>query len=206
LEEALFRHRLARNPRDFTANLNLGAVLLSRLNAPAAITALETAVAAGPASLEARNMLGLALARVGRTREAIGQYQMALKLKPDSASARFNLANAQIKAGALDAAIDNLHQVLARFPGDPQPTARLEEALAMRASQLASQQQWALAEARYRELVERVPGSTGLRNDLAEVLLREGHPAEAAEQYRQALALDPNNQTARKGREAAEGR
>jgi Flp pilus assembly protein TadD len=51
-----------------------------------------------------------------------------------------------------------------------------------------------------------VPGSTGLRNDLAEVLLREGHPAEAAEQYRQALALDPNNQTARKGREAAEGR
>jgi tetratricopeptide (TPR) repeat protein len=206
LEEALFRHRLARNPRDFTANLNLGAVLLSRLNAPAAITALETAVAAGPASLEARTMLGLALARVGRTREAIGQYQMALKLKPDSASARFNLANAQIKAGALDAAIDNLHQVLARFPGDPQPTARLEEALAMRASQLASQQQWALAEARYRELVERVPGSTGLRNDLAEVLLREGHPAEAAEQYRQALALDPNNQTARKGREAAEGR
>jgi len=206
LEEALLRHRLAKNPRDFTANLNLGAVLLSRLNAPAAIAALETAAAANPASLEAHNMLGLALARVGRTHEAIAQYQMALKLKPNSASARFNLANAQIKAGDLDAAIDNLHQVLAAFPNDPQPTARLEEALAQRASQLAAQQQWAQAEARYRELVERVPGLAGLRNDLAEVLMREGRNSEAAEQYRQALAIDPDDQTARKGLEAVGGR
>jgi tetratricopeptide (TPR) repeat protein len=206
LEEALLRHRLAKNPRDFTANLNLGAVLLSRLNAAAAITALETAAAANPASLEAHNMLGLALARVGRTHEAIAQYQMALKLKPNSASARFNLANAQIKAGDLDAAIDNLHQVLAAFPNDPQPSARLEEALAQRASQLAAQQQWAQAEARYRELVERVPGLAGLRNDLAEVLMREGRNSEAAEQYRQALAIDPDNQTARKGLEAVGGR
>ncbi|MGP8247575.1 MAG: tetratricopeptide repeat protein [Bryobacteraceae bacterium] len=206
LEEALLRHRLARNPRDFTANLNLGAVLLSRLNAPAAITALETAADADPASLEAHNMLGLALARVGRTREAVAQYQMALKLKPDSASARFNLANAQIKAGDLDAAIDNLHQVLAAFPSDPQPTARLEEALALRGSQLATQGQWAQAEVRYRELVERVPGSAELHNDLAQVMLRESHGAEAAAEFRQALALDPNNQTARQGLEGLGGR
>jgi tetratricopeptide (TPR) repeat protein/mono/diheme cytochrome c family protein len=206
LEEALLRHRLAKKPRDFTANLNLGAVLLSRLNAPAAVTALQTAVAADPTSFEARNMLGLALARVGRTGEAIAEFQVALKLKPGSASARFNLANGQIKAGDLDAAIDNLHQALALLPGDPQPTERLEEALAIRAGQLASQEKWAEAETRYRELVERVPRSAGLRNDFAEVLRREGHTTEAAEQYRQALTLDPNNQIARQGLEALHGR
>jgi Flp pilus assembly protein TadD len=51
-------------------------------------------------------MLDLALAQVGRTREAVAQYRAALKLKPHNASARFNLANAEIKAGDLDAAID----------------------------------------------------------------------------------------------------
>jgi Flp pilus assembly protein TadD len=55
-------------------------------------------------------------------------------------------------------------------------------------------------------LIERVPDLAGLRNDLAEVLMREGRNSEAAEQYRRALALDPNNETARKGLEAVEGR
>ena len=205
LEEAVLRHRLARDPRNFTANLNLGAVLLSRLNAAAAIAPLETAVTAGPGSLEAHNMLGAALARVGRTREAIVQFQAALKLAPGSASARFNLANAQVKAGDLDHAIDNLHQVLALVPNDPQPAARLEEALALRASQLAGEQQWARAESCYRELVERVPNRAALHDDLAEVLVHEGHTAEAANQYHQALALDPDDQTARQALAAVEG-
>jgi tetratricopeptide (TPR) repeat protein len=135
LEEAVLRHRNDKNPRDFTANLNLGAVLVSRLNAPGAITVLETALAIDPRSSEAHNMLGLTLAQVGRTHEAVAQYRAALKLKPDNASARFNLANAEIKAGDLDAAIDNLHEVLVALPDDVQAGARLKQALALRAGQ-----------------------------------------------------------------------
>ena len=79
LEEAVMRHRLERNPRDFQANLNLGAVLLSRLNTQGAVTALRTAVALQPSSVEAHSMLGLALDRVGIAGEAAKEYQTALK-------------------------------------------------------------------------------------------------------------------------------
>ena len=129
LEEAVMRHRLERNPRDFQANLNLGAIMLSRLNAQGAVTMLRTAVALQPSSVEAHSMLGLALDRVGIAGDAAKEYQAALKLKPGYAPARLNLANSQIKAGHLDEAIQNLRQILAANPADPAAKARLVEAL-----------------------------------------------------------------------------
>ena len=132
LEEAVIRHRLDKNPKDFAANLNLGAVLLSRLNAAAAVSALEIAVATEPSRAEARNMLGLALGLVGRAREALAEFEAALRLRPDYMAARFNLANAQIKSGNLDDAIANLRQVVAANPSDPLPKQRLDEALRAR--------------------------------------------------------------------------
>jgi tetratricopeptide (TPR) repeat protein len=132
LEEAVMRHRLDKNPKDFSANFNLGAVMLSRLNAAGAVGALQTAVTAEPKRAEARNMLGLALERVGRTAEALAEYEIALKLQPDYVAARFNLANSQMKAGRLEEAIANLRLVVAANPDDPLPRLKLEEALAAR--------------------------------------------------------------------------
>jgi hypothetical protein len=128
LQQALMQHRLVRNPTDFEANFNLGAVMLSRLNAAGAVTALRTAVQEEPKRADARNMLGLALATIGRTAEAIEEYESALRLRPDYASARFNLANAQVKAGRLKEAIANYRQVVAANPGDALPRQRLAEA------------------------------------------------------------------------------
>ena len=132
LEEAVIRHRLEKNPKDFTSNLNLGAVMLARLNAAGAVSALETAVAADPGRAEARNMLGLALARVGRAAEAMAEFTIALRLRPDYSAARFNLANSQVRAGELDEAIENLRRVVAANPSDPLPRSRLDNALAAR--------------------------------------------------------------------------
>ena len=129
LEEAVMHHRLERNPRDFQANLNLGAIMLSRLNAQGAVTMLRTAVALQPSSVEAHSMLGLALDRVGIAREAAAEYQAALKLNPGYTPARLNLANSQIKAGQMEDAIANLRQILTANPTDPAAKARLEEAL-----------------------------------------------------------------------------
>jgi hypothetical protein len=140
LEEAAIRHRLEKDPKDFTANFNLGAVLLSRLDARGAVGPLEAAVAANPAQPEARNMLGLALARVGRVSEALAEFTIALKLRPGYAAARFNLANSQIQAGKLDEAIANLRQVVAANPADPLPRGRLEAALAARRARDAGRQ------------------------------------------------------------------
>jgi tetratricopeptide (TPR) repeat protein len=129
LEEAVIHHKLDRNPKDFTANMNLGAVMLSRLNAAGAVGPLESAVAADPRRPEARAMLGLALQQIGRAADAVTQFEAALQLRPDFVAARFNLANAQLRTGNLDAAIQNLRQVVAANPNDPLPKQRLEKAL-----------------------------------------------------------------------------
>ena len=48
----------------------------------------------GSSTWLARNNLGTAFLQQGRTNEAIKQYQEALRLKPDFAQARDNLARA----------------------------------------------------------------------------------------------------------------
>jgi Tfp pilus assembly protein PilF/mono/diheme cytochrome c family protein len=130
LQEALLRHRLEKDPNDFEANFNLGAVLLSRLNAQDAVEKLKTAVRVEPSRADAHNMLGLALAGTGRSPEAIQQFEAALKINSDLATARFNLANVLVKAGRLDEAIADYRQVIQAFPNDPLPKRKLAEALA----------------------------------------------------------------------------
>jgi Flp pilus assembly protein TadD len=166
LEEAVLQHRLQRNPRDFQANLNLGAVMLSRLNTQGAVTALRTAVAVQPGSVEAHSMLGLALDRLGIAGEAATQYQAALKLQPDYAPARLNLANSQIKAGKFDDAIENLHQILAANPNDSAVKTRLSDAFTRRAHKYAQAGQRDEAIADLKNALELDPSNETARKDL----------------------------------------
>ena len=128
LQEAVMRHRLEKDPDDFTARMNLGAVLLSRLRPQDAVGMLQSAVKLDPSRSEARNMLGLALAQTGRTREAADQFSLALKTSPDFFSARVNLAAIELKLGALDDAIANLKILAAAQPQNETIRQRLAEA------------------------------------------------------------------------------
>jgi hypothetical protein len=132
LEEALMRHRLEKYPHDYWAHLKLGSVMLARLNAAGAEPMLEAATRINPGKPEAHNLLGAALARLGRTREATAQFEIALREQPDYQNARYNLANAQVKAGKLDEAIANFRQVVAAFPNDADAKERLAQALEAR--------------------------------------------------------------------------
>ncbi|HXW63185.1 MAG TPA: tetratricopeptide repeat protein [Candidatus Acidoferrales bacterium] len=118
LEEAMMRHRLEKYPRDYSARLWLGALMLSRLNPAGAVDETAEAVRIEPKQAEGHNWYGIALAAVGRLQEAIVQFRIALTIQPDYTSARYNLAKALVKSGRLDEAERDFSDVVAADPND----------------------------------------------------------------------------------------
>jgi hypothetical protein len=132
LAETWMRHRVAKYPTDFSSNLQLGALALSRLDAAGAASALAVAVRAKPEDPIAHNLYGSALQTLGRSREALEQFQIAVRQKGDFVNARYNLARALIKAGRLDEAVENLRAVVAAYPNDQAAREYLVKAVAAR--------------------------------------------------------------------------
>lgn len=116
LQEAVMRHRLEKDPGDFAAHLNLGALMLARFNSQGAISMLEAASRIDPTRPEPHDMLGVALQSVGRNSEAIVQFRLASAARPDYVNARYNLAHALAKSGKLDEAIENFRHVATAYP------------------------------------------------------------------------------------------
>jgi tetratricopeptide (TPR) repeat protein/mono/diheme cytochrome c family protein len=116
IQEAAMRHQLEKYPNDFSAHLNLGAILMSRLDMQQAVTMLDRAVTIDSTRPEAHDMLGAALQTLGRTQEAIQQFRLALRLQPDYVNARYNLANALARTGKLAEAVENFRPVAASYP------------------------------------------------------------------------------------------
>ena len=201
LQEAVMLHRLEKNPSDFSANFNLGAVMLSRLDAPGAVARLESAVRMQPNRADAHNMLGLALATTGRSAEATEQYRMALQEQPDLAAARFNLANALSKSGRLEEAIANYRMVKEKDPGFMEVRERLAYALDAHARQLKAKDQIAAAAAECREAIDLDPEDAEAHGDLGALLILQGRFNDALAELNKALELDPSNLEARDARD-----
>jgi hypothetical protein len=127
LQEALMRHRLEKYPGDFEASFEIGALRLARLDPAQALPMIETAVRIQSGDPEARNLLGSALAAVGRNTEAIEQFRAAVRLRPDYVTARYNLARALARAGKYDEAIGIYGQIIQQFPRDAQVRDELGE-------------------------------------------------------------------------------
>jgi protein O-mannosyl-transferase len=113
--ETLYRETLRRNPSSWMAHGNLGMLLLEREPATA-LTHLDEAIRLHPGVAESRLNRGNALQRLGRTKEAIAEYQAALAIDPRMAKAHNNLSSGLLALGDAAGAMTHAQEALRLQP------------------------------------------------------------------------------------------
>jgi len=173
---------------------------------------------------------GFALARLGKPQEAQSAYRKALELDPECASAHFNLAVGALQAGELAEAEGHYRTALRTKPNAETynglgyvlaAQGRVDEAIAEfrkaieanpkytpaynnLAANSAKQGNLEEAAEYYRRSLEERP-SASVHTDLGVVLRKLGRTDEAADEFREALALDATQQKARRNLAALTG-
>jgi tetratricopeptide (TPR) repeat protein len=200
LQESLMRQRLEKYPADFSANYNIGDLLLSKGDAPGAIPYFERAATVSPSSVVAATEWGIALLTAGRVPEAEQQFKRALAADPQYANARFGLASVEAGSGRFEAAASDFQAVLKDRPDDAKATQHYGEVLIMWGDELANSDDPASldrAVTHYREALSYRPSDADLHTTLGIVLARSHKFNEAQVQFQVALSIDPNFQPAR---------
>jgi len=138
-----------------------------------------------PLNERAHNNLGIVLAQLGRVPEAIGHFQLALRIQPDSAMAHYNLANALVQEGRTEDAIGHYQETLRIDPGDFKALTKLGNVL---------QQMGRVPDAMgdYERALWLKPDYAEAHNNLAVALMAQGRLPEAIDQYEQALRITPD--------------
>ena len=203
LQEAAMRHRLEKYPGDFTAQFNLGALMLARGDNTEGIPFLRGAIAARPDHPVALNTLGAALLGGGHVNDAAGLFERALQANPRYTNARYNLGNALAEQQRWEPAADAFRKVLAGNPDDPGARQHLGEVLRLWGDEIARQGDLGGAAARLRESLEFRQDDAVLHSDLGTLLARLGRMREALPEFEAALRIDPKLETARHNLQAA---
>lgn len=130
LQEAIARHNLEKNPRDFAAHYNLASMLQMRGKLDEAVVQFTEAVQIRPQDAVANNALGGALMASGHADAAIPLLIAALKARPDYFDAHYNLGNALAQRGDFQNAVAQFRAAVELSPGDANAQANLGSALA----------------------------------------------------------------------------
>lgn len=130
LQEALARHNVEKDPADFEAHYNLGAMLQARNSLNAAISEYTAAVNLSPQDAVANNALGAALLAAGHPERSAPYLQAALKSRPDYFDAHYNLALALAQQNDFPAASQHFAEALKLQPQDANVEANFGAALA----------------------------------------------------------------------------
>jgi tetratricopeptide (TPR) repeat protein len=134
---------------------------------------------------EAHYNLGVALLRLGKVQEAIGQYEQALRIQPDFAGAHNNLGNALLQAGRVEEAIGHYEQAVRINPDYAEAHNNLGTALMGRGR---------LQEAigHYEQAVRIKPDYAHAHYNLGVALEQAGRAQEAIGHYERALRIKPD--------------
>jgi tetratricopeptide (TPR) repeat protein len=127
-EESLWSATLAKNPFTWQGHNHLGAALYMRGDVKDAFPHFLRATQLKPENPESHNNLGLALMHFGMNDQAIEQYQLAVKIKDDSAM-ETNLANAYEEVKRVPEAIATYKHALKMNPDNASAWCNLGYAL-----------------------------------------------------------------------------
>jgi Flp pilus assembly protein TadD len=201
LEEALRRHeserfregyalRLAVDPGDVEAHARLGIGLVQEGRHAAALPHLEAAVAQRADAWDVNYNLGVALAVLGRLREAAERYRRALDADPGDARTHNALAGTLLAEGRLEPAVAHYRRAVELRPASPELWSNL--GLALHRSGDPEE-----AAASYRRALDLDPGHVPARTNYGGLLSDLGRDDEAAVLYRSVLELEPHRFDAR---------
>lgn len=182
---------------------------------------LKRRCAQSPRSADLALRLGRACLSEGRTSEAQEAFEKARNLEPTAAKPLIGLACVADLQGQLDRALKYLNAAQGRDPGDPaiafsigfclERRDRTEEAKTAyrRALELCPELRnalerlaaisirdgdWDTAIAQYETLVDREPGDLDALLTLGNLYLQAERPADAIDQYQQALFIEPQSE------------
>ena len=206
LEESITRQRLEKDPTDFTANYNMGDMLLSRGEAEASLQYFFNAWNAQPTNVVFATELGVALFSANKAPEARKQLLRALQIDPHYTDARYNLASIDASTGQWEAAAAEYKQVLDERPGDLKVIENLAKVLILWGDAFSDAGNLEQATVRYRDALAYRPNDTALHTIIGVHMLRLGHLQEAVAELEAALRIDPNYQPARQALAAIQGK
>jgi tetratricopeptide (TPR) repeat protein len=167
LQEALAKHDVERNPADFAAQYNLGAMLQARGEVSDALAHYQAAVGQRPLDAIANNALGGALLALGNRKAAVLPLRVAIENKPNYFAAHYNLGNALAALGQFPPAILEFQEAVRLNPEDSMAETNLGAALA-EMDQLTS------AQAHLEKALKLDAGNQVARENLKEVQTRLG--------------------------------
>jgi tetratricopeptide (TPR) repeat protein/mono/diheme cytochrome c family protein len=196
LQEALMRRRLEKYPGDFSANFNLGDLMMDK-NPAAAVPYFRLAAQADPNSAIAAGELGAALFATENVDEAEQQFRRALALDPKYVDARYNLASVEANNHQWPDAAGDYREVLNTSPDHKNARQHLGEVLFMWGDELAKSGNLELAVQRYRDSLVFRPDDPDLHFQLGSALSQLDRFKEAKTEFESVLHLHPESPEAK---------
>jgi tetratricopeptide (TPR) repeat protein len=206
LQEALVQQRLQKYPDDFSANYNMGDLLLSRGDAAGAISYFEKAAKADPGSVFAASDLGVALFTASKLPEAEEQFKRALTIDPAYTDARFDLASEEAASQQYESAASDFKRVLVEKPDHEKAREHLGQVYVLWGDQLAKGGKDDQAAARYREALTIRPDDVDLHIRLGMTFARMEQLHESQAEFETVLRLQPASTLARQAIDAIQKR
>ena len=186
------------NPTQSDAHANLGHIQFQRENWKQAVEKFYRAIALGSGKPDTYYFMGLAWSNQGAYTEAIPFLQQAVTLRPHKAHYHFDLGSAYQNTGSFDEALKEFNQTLTLQPNHPQA----QNNIGVIFWNLKAYEKAEIAFEKALKIQNDLPE---IHHNLAALHLNTHHYAQAILHLEQVLKLQPENTTARKLLDFAQG-